>query len=382
MNWSATGIMGVGILLLSTLEPPMVDRAVAVGSQAMHIDNATISGFSSSSRSDAGSVRPQERAAAQQLAYLQNGELYIEPIDGGAPRRLAVPWAVNGFSWSPDGTALAVKRDPVPGLSGAFDLGVVQLGSLTVRMIASGVWTASRGATVETAWSPNGRYLAYSVIDDSETLPTSVAWLWDTRGGARRLITSNLTTSEGELMWAPDAHHLALAEGGYNRNAFPHSANPAAVVLDVARSDTPVLRTLGVPLSWSPDGRFLALHRDTGCTYHGCFGATFLAPMSGGAQVSVGPYAEDTVSGTWRVTASGYDFDRWVLGRDGRVLRTLLGEQRSILLSWSPDGRFALAQIYRVIGSSLQPQNHSVVGTGQPACGANRADSVTSQLHI
>jgi Tol biopolymer transport system component len=98
----------------------------------------------------------------RQVAYASQcdgGGLFVVPIEGGTPRRLAA----LGFhpAWSPDGRRLAFSTRPDRG----FPLWWLRVESeLRVLDIDSGTeQTIVRDGGVRPAWSPDGRLLAYRV---------------------------------------------------------------------------------------------------------------------------------------------------------------------------------------------------------------------------
>jgi Tol biopolymer transport system component len=98
----------------------------------------------------------------RQVAYASQcdgGGLFVVPIEGGTPRRIA-PLGYHP-AWSPDGRQLAFSARPDRG----FPLGWLRSGSeIRVLDLASGTErTIARDGGVRPAWSPDGRLLAYRV---------------------------------------------------------------------------------------------------------------------------------------------------------------------------------------------------------------------------
>lgn len=131
-------------------------------------------------------------------------------------------WDNNGPAWSPDGRLIAFtsNRDSVDG-SYNSDIWVVASddttkGGTTRRL------TADRGQDGGPAWSPDGRWIAYTRQPSTEP----IALIYDPRhivvvpaeGGAPRALTARLDRDIGSLQWAPDGRSLwgILEDSGDN----------------------------------------------------------------------------------------------------------------------------------------------------------------------
>lgn len=149
------------------------------------------------------------------------------PASGGRPRRIT---GGTYPSWSPDGTRLVVRRD-----DGLYVVGANGLGA---RRIAASRGYQSTGG----AWSPDGRLIAYSSVDDS-----GATWVVAPDGTNRRRLSSYLT----QLEWSPDSRSIAAIQDP------PGSGDEALVVLAADGSGQRELRAGSTP-TWSPDGSALA----------------------------------------------------------------------------------------------------------------------------
>ena len=195
------------------------------------------------------------------------------------------------------------------------------------------------------AWSPDGSTLAYTVD------PLGQVWAIAASGADRRLLCARCVANSGgdQLAWSPNGDRLAARA-------------PAGIVLidPITRRDAPVRISRGVVgLSWSPDGRSLAL------TLSG-EGLAILDVATGkhrvvdGARVA-GPVAWSPDGRTIVFTTISYGPYRLhsgVVAYDAGTRRSrVLLSPRSTLgvygLSWSPDSR-AVAVLYLPIHPQRQ----------------------------
>ncbi len=139
---------------------------------------------------------------------------------------------------SPDGTQIA--------FAAVGDIYVMPVGGKPVNI------TNDRALDTDPAWSPDGKWLAYSSDKDTEHLQL---WIRDMASGRSRRATT-LTTQPQGAAWSPDGRRIAF----FNVDGMWRVAQMS--VLDVASGTvTKVHDQLpqpGAP-TWSPDGKRLAL---------------------------------------------------------------------------------------------------------------------------
>ncbi len=214
------------------------------------------------------------------------------------------------------------------------------IGALSLVALAINSPTAS-----PLAWSPDGRWIAYTVAVPTEAVPLAPGWLFETsrpiapaddnntgaERAAYRLWATQIEGGESVLLeetegvlsapcWGPDGKSLAFARLVARRGCpwrfeivVQDAPERRRVVLARVLEDGSALRTRlpAITLAWSPDGRYLAV-----------------------------PLPE-------------HENDLAVIRADnGRVLKTL---EDACLPAWSPDrGKLALAFVRGKIDPSLQ----------------------------
>jgi Tol biopolymer transport system component/DNA-binding winged helix-turn-helix (wHTH) protein len=164
--------------------------------------------------SDGGhNVQPAWSPDGSQLAYHSSGRggIWVMPARGGTPRQI-VPEGSNP-AWSPDGRTLAYQTDEhadiTPSAFGA------QAGSTIWLVDADGGHPrplttdgTPLGGHASPAWSPDGRYVAFTTFDGGHD---NGAWIVSVADGR----TTRLTESPRlyELVFTPDGSAL-FASGG------------------------------------------------------------------------------------------------------------------------------------------------------------------------
>ena len=184
---------------------------------------------------DAAESAPALSPEGTQIAYASNAsgerEIYVMRADGTRIRRLTQNPARDDSSpaWSPDGRYLAWSSEA--------DVYVMKADGSAKRPVA-----ATTLEELDPAWSPNGLELVYSTAGDLFAVPAA--------GGTPRQLTSGPAndrepdwSSRGEIVYASDTAIFAVpAAGGAPRQL-----------------------TAGIPVdsspSWAPDGLRLAFAR-------------------------------------------------------------------------------------------------------------------------
>ena len=166
---------------------------------------------------------------------------------------------IDKLQWSPDGRKLAVAGQTREKL-------LVQPSSLSVYLFSgtttSTLATVSFSVTASGAsWSPDGQYLAAGGkvnIPLSLTVSTSNLQIYSAANNfSSPVVQTNLGTTRasytGPVSWSPDGRYLAV--GGNMRNLTIYQFNGSA--LSQVSATTGVSEVLGI--SWHPSGKYIAI---------------------------------------------------------------------------------------------------------------------------
>jgi len=192
--------------------------------------------------SPAGSSRGQLAVAAPVGPTVQ---VTLVSTDGLSIRRLtAIPGAVSGLAWSPDGRRIAFVYE----FQGSRQVWLIPRIGAAARAL-----TSLPGDNTSPAWSPDGRRLAF--ISTRDGSPQVFLMNTDgrgvrrvTRGGAYRTVT-----------WSPDGRHLAIVgarDGGEDLDL--HVIRPDGSGRRRINSASLLPRPGMMHPAWSPDGRHVA----------------------------------------------------------------------------------------------------------------------------
>lgn len=153
------------------------------------------------------------------------------------------PQNVLSVSWSPDGTRL-VSAD----LEGGVQVWQASDGKLL--WMGPDPPPSARGVWATAAWSPNGAWIAATVIG-ADVPPSSMTSLWDATHGTliRRLADWTLYTQQ--VAWSPESTRLAT--GGNPQSVAAWDAGSAQKIWSY-QGDSAYVEGL----AWSPDGTRLA----------------------------------------------------------------------------------------------------------------------------
>ena len=179
------------------------------------------------------SEQPQPKPATPAAESSPKAQVWVVARDGSARRRITeMPDGVTRFSWSPDGSELAVvSKDSHPGKK-----------ATDIRHYTSMVYKSDQAG-----WF--------------DAVSRNHVWIVDVRNGHSRQLTSGTDHDDNDPEWSPDGKSIAYTdeEAGDNlRDAFG-SGDVVVVPVSGGQSRTICERHayVGSP-RWSPDGKWLA----------------------------------------------------------------------------------------------------------------------------
>ncbi|MCH7512321.1 MAG: PD40 domain-containing protein [Chloroflexi bacterium] len=195
--------------------------------------------------------RSQERDVTVRPSGEQVATRFVEPA-------AQAETSIQGVWIAPDATTVAFVDQTDEGAWMAVwePSGVTRLAQLTgpdsPPLVGQGK-TAARaadGVPLLAAWSPDGSRLAYGTAIDGQDvfhIAESSAWSERSYGLSDGFV--------GELAWSPDGEHVAISS--YSRDGKDHTVYVVAV-----DGDEMTKLVDGCLIVWSPDSRYLAVHRD------------------------------------------------------------------------------------------------------------------------
>lgn len=146
------------------------------------------------------------------VGYLRPGfnHIYLVPSDGGSPRQITTgEYNHNTFDWSPDGTALVVSANRRPDWE--YETLDTDLYRFSVGDRSMVRLTDRYGPDSRPAFSPNGRYLAWTGWDDAHRgSENALLYLRDLESGDTRVLTADLDRSIGGLAWSRDSRSILV----------------------------------------------------------------------------------------------------------------------------------------------------------------------------
>jgi dipeptidyl aminopeptidase/acylaminoacyl peptidase len=188
--------------------------------------------------------RPPVARVARRLDYKRDGvgyldgrgaHLFVVPAEGGEARQLTQgPWSVGGFSWAPDGGAIAIVGDAEPDADLRRTNRLYRVGlDGERRALASGL------QMVTPAWSPRGDVIAFMAPSAEDGGRNERLWVVPAEGGEPRCLTGDLDRMVGgsvitdmraghstRVRWSPEGDRLYFQASG------PGTAEVLSVDLD------------------------------------------------------------------------------------------------------------------------------------------------------
>jgi dipeptidyl aminopeptidase/acylaminoacyl peptidase len=153
------------------------------------------------------------------LSFSDNGRthVWIVDIDKPEPRELTSgPFYDHAITFNPDGHEIAFlsNHESDPDANNNSDIFAVDLGG-QVRQI-----TQTRGCEYEPAWSPDGRWIAYTATRRDITTIDSIAedahiWVIPASGGSGRELTAEQDRRGRSPRWRPDSQSILYLAGDH-----------------------------------------------------------------------------------------------------------------------------------------------------------------------
>jgi Tol biopolymer transport system component len=177
------------------------------------------------------------------------GGICLARLDGRGSFRVTALADDRGPAWSPDGRFLAFSRqsDYSKPNTNIFDIHVLDVARHTSR------WLTSRGSegigefNWDAAWSPDGRLLAHGF----GWRGSGIAVRDLGSGRVREIATFPPDVRAADFAWSPDGRLIAFTTG-------PGPGRPSIHVIPASGGHSSLLVADASEPAWSPDGRHLA----------------------------------------------------------------------------------------------------------------------------
>ena len=330
---------------------------------------------------DVLAVTPLADGRVALSVYHNRTTVGLVPVTGGEPTAALPEASTSAFlpSWHPDGGALGFitfswrrVRMPID-----FDLSVLDLDAAGAPAGAPRVLLSEEHEDYGTAWSPDGRWLAFhGHLEQSDDI-----WLVPVDGSERptRLTRFGPGADTGEPDWSPDGRALAFSSHGPPSEGNPGSVYTVAVDPATGSAAADPLR---VPLDgfegyamgarFSPDGERLAFYgrslEDGRVTVYtvAAAGGTPTAVLSfvNGEPYSAPEWSADGASLFYSRNDASGPFQVWRVDiATGATKQVTTGALGALQPSVSPDGR--------TLAVTLREAAIEVVALASGSTGAN-----------
>jgi dipeptidyl aminopeptidase/acylaminoacyl peptidase len=153
-------------------------------------------------------------------SFSDRARAHVWLVDADASERPATLQLTSGqfydhaLTWNPNGNEIAFlsNHEPDPDANNDSDIFAVDLNG-HVRQL-----TETRGCEYEPAWSPDGKWIAYTATRRDVTTIDSIAedahvWIVEARGGAGRELTGAQDRRARSPRWSPDSRSVFYLAG-------------------------------------------------------------------------------------------------------------------------------------------------------------------------
>jgi dipeptidyl aminopeptidase/acylaminoacyl peptidase len=149
--------------------------------------------------------------------------VWVTDVANPQPRQLTFgQFYDHALTWNPRGDEIAFlsNHEPDPDANNNSDIFAVSVSDGRVRQL-----TNTRGCEYEPAWSPDGRWIAYTATTREVTTIDSVAedahvWLLDVSGGGTRDLTFRQDRRARSPQWSPDSNSILYLAGDHGRTTI------------------------------------------------------------------------------------------------------------------------------------------------------------------
>jgi TolB protein len=244
-------------------------------------------------------------APSERMVFTQSPDngfsyyVYTSAPNGKSRRRISTRRAVGRPSMSADGTRLAFAGPLSDDSNGRYSLYVVGVNGGSLRRI-----TAPTYGDMDPAWSPDGRWIAYSRSTRGNLNSPCCMLGKISTDGRRRSKLINGTSGGTWPSWSPDSRNLVFAGPGGVRMVRADGARPHLLVRGAVTQP-----------AWSPSGHRVAVVQRTGANRSRIITVN---STGGGTKVAADPGGM-VETPTWSPDGRSIFFVRFTgLGDDGR----------------------------------------------------------------
>ena len=289
------------------------------------------------------------------VAFDVLGDIYVMPITGGTPTRIAEGLAYEQQPrWSPDGTRIAFVSDRGGGdniwTMGADGSAKKQLTKEDFRLLN------------QPSWSPDGRYIvAKKHFTTARSLGTGEIWLYHVEGGAGVLLVKRPDEKHqkelGEPTFAPDGKSVYFTRNITPGGTFQYAQDSNREVFAIERYELETGETHRVTAgnggavrpAPSPDGKFLAFVRRERAR-----SKLYVRELASGNERKIYDALDQDMQETWGVTGVYPNMDWTADSRE--VVLWAGGKIRRVPVDGRAPGEVAFrVQDDRVVANSVHP---------------------------
>ena len=290
------------------------------------------------------------------IAFDMLGDIYVMPITGGTPTRIAAGLAYEQQPrWSPDGTRIAFVSDR----GGGDNIWIMSANGSEPKQQTKEEFRLLN----QPSWSPDGRYIvAKKHFTTSRSLGTGEVWLYHVDGGTGVQLVKRVNEKHqkelGEPTFAPDGRHIYFTRNVTPGGVFQYAQDSNRALFAIERYELETGETHqvtggnggAVRPNPSPDGKYLAFVRRERAK-----SKLFVRDLANGNERKLLDLPDQDMQETWAVTGVYPNMD-WtadsreiVLWSGGKIRRVPVGggAARDIAFRVADD---------RVVAASLHPQ--------------------------